>query len=117
MTMNIEEIREFCLSLKGTTEHFPFDEVTLVFKVSNKMYLLTNLDGPLSINVKCNPDQAIMLREQYSSVLPGYHMNKNHWNTVMIDGSISSSIIKNWITESYWLIIRSLPKYKQEEFV
>lgn len=113
--MNIEKLRDYCLSKKGVTESFPFDEVTLVFKVMNKMYALTNLDGELSINLKCDPERAIRLREQYSSVLPGYHMNKNHWNTVMIDGAISNKLLEEWIDHSYDLIVKSLPKKVQEE--
>jgi predicted DNA-binding protein (MmcQ/YjbR family) len=113
--MNVEELRSYCLSLKGTTESFPFDDVTLVFKLGNKIYALLSLDGPLSINLKCNPELAIELRERYSSVLPGYHMNKAHWNTVNIDSSIPNSILKEWIVNSYTLIFNSLPKYTQQE--
>jgi predicted DNA-binding protein (MmcQ/YjbR family) len=115
--MNIEDLRNFCLSLKGTTESFPFDEVTLVFKVGDKMYALVNLDGPVGINLKCDPEKAIELREQYSSVTPGYHMNKKHWNTVQIDGTISNTLIKEWITNSYNLIVSLLPKIKQIELL
>lgn len=115
--MNIEELRDFCLSLKGTSESFPFDEVTLVFKVGDKMYALTNLDGPLSINLKCEPALAIELRETYSAVLPGYHMNKNHWNTVIIDGTIPVATIKDWIINSYQLVLSSLPKTKREKII
>lgn len=114
-TMNIEEVREFCLSLKGTTEGFPFDEETLVFKVGGKMFALTNLDGPLSINLKCEPDKAIELRERFASVAPGYHMNKQHWNTVQIDGTIPSSTIKDWIVDSYNLVVGSLSKSQREQ--
>ena len=113
--MNIEELREYCISKKGVTESFPFDETTLVFKVMNKMYALTNLDGNLSINLKCDPEKAVKLREEYSSVLPGYHMNKKHWNTVMIDGSISTVLVKEWIDNSYNLVVLSLPKKLREE--
>ena len=113
--MNIEELREYCISKKGVTESFPFDKVTLVFKVMNKMYALTNLDGELSINLKCDPDKVIRLREEYSSVLPGYHMNKKHWNTVMIDGSISTVLVKEWIDSSYDLVVLSLPKKLRDE--
>ena len=113
--MNIEELREYCISKKGVTESFPFDKVTLVFKVTNKMYALTNLDGELSINLKCDPDKVIRLREEYSSVLPGYHMNKKHWNTVMIDGSISTVLVKEWIDSSYDLVVLSLPKKLRDE--
>lgn len=115
--MNIEELRDYCLSLKGSTESFPFDEVTLVFKVADKMFLLTNLDGPLSINIKCNPETAIQFREQYSSVTPGFHMNKKHWNTVMLDGTIPTPTIKEWIHQSYLLVISNLPKQKQKDLI
>jgi len=114
--MNIEDIRNYCLSKKGVTENFPFDEVTLVFKVMNKMFLLTNLDGELSINIKCNPEFAIELREKYPAVKPGYHMNKKHWNTVEMDNSIPDKLIKEWIDDSYKLIVESLPKKSKEIF-
>jgi predicted DNA-binding protein (MmcQ/YjbR family) len=113
--MNVEEIRNYCLSLNGTTESFPFDDVTLVFKVGNKMYALLSLDEPLSINLKCDPEQAIELRERYPSVRPGYHMNKAHWNTIIVDGCIADSVIQKWIDDSYALIVKSLPKYLQQD--
>jgi predicted DNA-binding protein (MmcQ/YjbR family) len=114
--MNIEEVRDFCLSLDGASEHFPFDDVTLVVKVAGKMFVLINLDGPLSVNLKCNPEKALELRDRYQSVLPGYHMSKAHWNTIMIDGSIPNETIKQWIRDSYWLVISSLPKKLQLQF-
>lgn len=113
--MNIEELREFCLSLNGATEGFPFDAETLVFKVGGKMFALTNLDGPLSINLKCDPDKAIELRERYPSVTPGYHMSKQHWNTIYVDGTIPSSTIKQWIVDSYNLVVGSLSKLQREQ--
>jgi predicted DNA-binding protein (MmcQ/YjbR family) len=112
--MNIEIVREYCLSKKGVTENFPFDEVTLVFKLMGKIFLLTNLDGEPTINVKCDPEKAIELREMYPSVIPGYHMNKKHWNTVKLDGSLSETLIKSMIDHSYDLIFKSLPKKLQE---
>jgi predicted DNA-binding protein (MmcQ/YjbR family) len=108
--MNIEDIRNYCTSKKSVTESLPFDDDTLVFKVMNKMFLLTNLSGDLTINIKCEPVKAIELREKYSSVKPGYHMNKNHWNTVEIDGFIPDKLICQWIDDSYNLIVESLPK-------
>lgn len=114
--MNIEDIRTYCLSLKQTTESFPFDETTLVFKIADKIYALLNLEQPHSINLKCNPEKALELRELYSVVTPGYHMNKKHWNTILINGSIKPNILKEWIAQSYNLTIASLPKYKQKEF-
>ena len=108
--MHVESLREYCISKPEVTESFPFDDVTLVFKVAGKMFALVNLDGELSINLKCNPTLAIELREMYSTVLPGYHMNKTHWNTVIIDGSVSDKLICDWIDHSYWLVVASLPK-------
>ena len=108
--MNIEEIREYCISKKGATEGFPFDESTLVFKVAGKIFALTDLEDELSINLKCDPEKAIDIREKYTSVLPGYHMNKRHWNTIKIDGSIPDSLIYEWIDHSYELIISKLSK-------
>jgi predicted DNA-binding protein (MmcQ/YjbR family) len=112
--MNSEDIREFCLSLKGTTESFPFDETTLVFKVFNKMYCLLNLEGDLSVNLKNDPERIIEMREEFPSVLPGYHMNKKYWNTVLVDGSIPGNTIKKWIAESYGEIVKNLPVMKQQ---
>ena len=108
--MNIEELREYCLSKKGVTESFPFDETTLVFKVIGKMFALTDTEDEFSINLKCDPEKAIELREKYPAVQPGYHMNKKHWNTIYVDGSVSDEKLKGWIDDSYWLITNSLPK-------
>lgn len=112
--MNIETIRTYCLSKKGVEECFPFDEVTLVFKVMGKVFLLTSLERqPLSFNAKCAPEKAIELRENYSCVQPGYHMNKTHWNTITCDGSVSEKLLKQWIDDSYDLVVKSLPKKVQ----
>jgi len=109
--MNVEDIREYCLSKPFVTESTPFDEVTLVFKVAGKMFALLPLDElDLSVNLKCDPEKAIALREHYPSVKAGYHMNKNHWNTVFIDGTIEKTMILGWIDESYQLVLRSLPR-------
>jgi predicted DNA-binding protein (MmcQ/YjbR family) len=108
--MNIEELRDFCLSKKNTSESFPFGPDTLVFKVHNKMFCLTGLNEPRSINIKCEPEKAIELREQYAAVTPGYHMNKKLWNTILMDGTINNNLLKQWITDSYNLVIGSLPK-------
>lgn len=113
--MNIEELREYCLSLKGVSEDFPFDETTLVFKVAGKMFCLTDLEGELSINVKNNPEKNIELREEYPAIKPGYHMNKKHWNTILIDGSISDDMIKNLIDESYDLVVMGLTRKQQQD--
>lgn len=102
--MDIESLREYCLSLPDVSEGFPFDETTLVFKVKGKMFLLTDLEGPLTMNVKCDPEKAVELREEYSCVIPGWHMNKKHWNTVQIDGSVSDNLLIEWINDSYNLV-------------
>lgn len=114
--MNIETLREYCLAKKSVTEEFPFGEETLVFKVAGKMFLLTSLTAnPLQFNVKCDPAKAEELREQYASVQPGYHMNKKHWNTVIVDGSISAELLRKMIDDSYDLVVASLPsKIKQQ---
>jgi predicted DNA-binding protein (MmcQ/YjbR family) len=99
--MNIESLREYCLSKKNTTESFPFGDDTLVFKIDGKIFALVNLNGDLSINLKCEPSFAIELRERYPSVIPGYHMNKKHWNTIQLDGSVPDKEIFAWIDHSY----------------
>lgn len=114
--MTSEDIRAYCLNKLAVTEGFPFDNETLVFKVGGKMFLLLSLDAsPTSFNVKCNPDEAIELREKYSCVLPGYHMNKQHWNTIVCNGCAPKKEILKWIDNSYLLIFNSLPKTLQAE--
>jgi predicted DNA-binding protein (MmcQ/YjbR family) len=113
--LNIESLRSYCLLKKGTTEEFPFDENTLVFKVMGKMYALANVEQFNSVNLKCDPERAIQLREQYPAVLPGYHMNKKHWNTILADGSIPDRTIQQWIDHSYELVVNSLPKKIREQ--
>jgi len=114
--MDIEQIREYCLNKKGTLEDFPFDEETLVFKVMGKMYALIPLERiPLQINLKCKPDLVIELRERYGAVQPAYHMNKNHWNTVLIDGSLRKDLIFEWIDLSYDLVVEGLKKSEREK--
>jgi len=109
--MNIEQLQEYCLQKPGVEESFPFGPDTLVFKVGGKLFLLAGLDSePLQFNVKCDPEKAVELREEYACVLPGYHMNKKHWNTIIIDGSVPTRLIKEWIDHSYQLIVSSLPK-------
>jgi predicted DNA-binding protein (MmcQ/YjbR family) len=112
--MNIEELRDYCLSLPATSEDRPFDETSLVFKVGKKMFVLTDLEGPLRINLKCNPEKAIELREQYPAVRPGFHMNKKHWNTIEVDGSISEVKLKQWMRESYDLVVKGMTKKEKE---
>lgn len=114
--MNIELLREYCLSKKGVEETLPFGPDTLVYKVGGKVFLLTGLDeAELRFNVKCDPDKAVELRENFACVLPGYHMNKKHWNTIVVDGSVSISQLKEWIDHSYQLVVNSLPKKTREE--
>ena len=102
--MDIESLRDHCIGLKGVEECFPFGDDTLVFKAGGKIFALVNLDGDLSINLKCDPALALELRERHSSVIPGYHMNKKHWNTVYIDGTITDKDIFSWIDHSYELV-------------
>lgn len=113
--MNIEEIREYCVSKAGVTEEFPFDDVTLVFKVMGKMFALTNLDGEWSLALKCDPQRAIDLREQFPAIQPGYHMSKVHWNTVMMDGSLPQMLVLELIDHSYQLVVDKLPRKLKEE--
>ena len=115
--MNIEALREYCLSKQGVEETLPFGPDTLVYKVAGKVFLLTGLDEEtLKFNVKCDPEKAVELREQYSCVTPGFHMNKKHWNTIIVDGSVPSRLLKEWIDHSYDLVLESLPKKIKEQF-
>lgn len=102
--MNVENLREYCISKKKVTESFPFGDDTLVFKTEGRIFALINLEGDLSINLKCTPSLAIELRERYSSVIPGYHMNKKHWNTIYLNGSIPDKEVFSWIDHSYDLV-------------
>ncbi len=102
--MDIESLHEYCIKKKGVTESFPFGEDTLVFKVNGKIFALVNLEGDLSINLKCEPARALEIRERYASVTPGYHMNKKHWNTINFDGTIPDKEVFSWIDHSYDLI-------------
>lgn len=113
--MNIEEYRDYCLSFVGTSEGLPFDEKTLVFYVLGKMFALTDVDQFESINLKCNPEEAIILREIHSAVIPGYHMNKKHWNTIKMDDSIPDELVKKWIKNSYDLVVEKLTKKEKLE--
>ena len=117
--MNIEQLRDYCLSKKGVTEAFPFDETTLVFKVSGKMFALTSLkvweEGTPSINLKCDPDYAQELRATYESIQPGYHMNKKHWNTVQLNQeALNPNFIIKLINHSYDAVVKSLPQKVRE---
>ena len=109
--MNVEEIRTYTLSQGSVEEGFPFGEQTLVFKVNGKIFLLLSLTSqPLQFNAKCDPEKAIELREQYSCIIPGYHMNKKHWNTIIIDNTLSNKQLKELISHSYDLVYK--PKKK-----
>lgn len=114
--MNAEIIREYCLKKKEVTEGFPFNETALVFKVCGKMFALLDLEASLRISLKCNPEKAIELRERYSSVIPGYHFNKKHWNTIYIDGSVNEKLLFEWIDHSYNLVVSKLPKQDRLRF-
>ncbi len=113
--MNIEELREYCLSLKNAEEAMPFGPDILLFKIGGKIFLLVGLDNnPLQFNVKCDPEKAVELRERYDCVIPGYHMSKKHWNTIIINGVIPEKLIRQWITDSYNLVISGLSKAEQK---
>jgi predicted DNA-binding protein (MmcQ/YjbR family) len=113
--MNIEEIRTYCLSKRGVTEEFPFDESTLVYKVMGRMFLLTDLESELWINLKCDPSKAVELRDRYACVRPGFHMNKKHWNTVHVDGSVHNRLIREWIDHSYEMVVEKLTEKQKEQ--
>ncbi|TYP99425.1 putative DNA-binding protein (MmcQ/YjbR family) [Tenacibaculum adriaticum] len=117
--MHIEQLREYCLNKKGVTEHFPFDEVTLVFKVMGKIFILIGLDhweqGEARVNLKCDPDWAEELRGEYESINPGFHMNKKHWNTVTLNADVSDVFAFELIDHSYDLIVKGLTKKLREE--
>lgn len=113
--MNIESYREFCLALPHVEEGFPFDKDTLVFKVGGKMFALVDVEKFESINLKCDPEKALELRERYQAVGPGYHMNKKHWNTVMVNEDVSDELIRDWTKDSYSLVARGLPAKVRKE--
>ena len=108
--MNIEILREHCLSKPATEECFPFDEDTLVFKVMGKMFALTSLREPTTVNLKCEPEYAVELREQHTEIIPGFHMNKNLWNTVSFEGNLDDRFIVSLIDHSYDQVVAKLPK-------
>ncbi|MCH8904626.1 MAG: MmcQ/YjbR family DNA-binding protein [Bacteroidetes bacterium] len=113
--MNIEEFRDFCLAKEGTDEGMPFDDQVLVLKVAGKMFALTNIDNFESINLKCDPVLALELRENYSEVRPGWHMNKKHWNTVSLQGKLSDEQVYEWIDHSYEMVVQSLNGQEREK--
>lgn len=108
--MDLEAIREYCLKKPMVTESLPFDEDTPVYKVGGKIFLLAVLEPPFKVNVKCDPEWAVELRERYPAITPGYHMNKVHWNTIHLDGTIPSQLMREMIDHSYQLIVNGLPK-------
>lgn len=117
--MNIEELRTFCLSVKGASESLPFDDSILVFKVMDKIFALTSLEprnDNFGVNLKCNPEKAIILREQYRGITPGWHMNKKHWNTVLLEADIPDNKIKELILHSVDEVVKKLPRKLQEEY-
>jgi predicted DNA-binding protein (MmcQ/YjbR family) len=113
--MDIEEVRAYCLLKKGAEESFPFDDTTLVIKVGGKIFILLNLENDFSMNLKCDPERAIGLRESNPAITPGYHMSKKHWNTVIPDGSVSKKLLFEMIDHSYDLVFRSLPAKVRSE--
>lgn len=114
--MDILDYRNYCLSYTGATEDLPFDENTLCFKVMGKIFTICDIDDFESINLKCDPAKAVELREQYPGiVVPGYHMNKKHWNTVSMQHNLPEDLIKEWITDSYNLVVAGLPKKDREK--
>lgn len=117
--MHIEQLRNYCITKKGVTEHFPFDDVTLVFKVMNKIFALSGLDnwekGEPKINLKCDPERSLELRNEYESINPGWHSNKKHWNTVILNNDVSDEFVFKLIDHSYDLIVKGLPKKLREE--
>lgn len=108
--MNLELFRNYCLQKEGVSEEFPFGPDTLVYKVMGKIFALTDLVLFETVNLKCDPGKAVELRERYDSVQPGYHMNKRHWNTVALDGSLPDPLILSWVDDSYNLVVASLPQ-------
>lgn len=111
--MDVETARNLCLEKPGSTESLPFDEETLVFKVKGKMFALLSLSGDLMLNLKCDPEKALELREQHEDITPGYHMNKTHWNTLFLGGNIPESIIRELIAHSYNLVSENVKSRKK----
>jgi len=112
--MEAETIRGYCLKMKEVTESFPFGEDTLVFKVMGKIFALMSLEER-TLNLKCDPEKAIALREEFSEVIPGYHMNKTHWNTIDLTGTVPEKRIREWIKDSYWLVSEGLSLKDRKE--
>ncbi len=115
--MTFEAFVEYCLGKKSVTDTFPFGPDVLVFKVKGKMFALADVELFESINLKCDPERSIDLRERYPGITPGYHMNKTHWNTVLTDGSVPDKLLYELIDHSYYLIVKSLPKKDQSGLI
>ncbi|MBI3235216.1 MAG: MmcQ/YjbR family DNA-binding protein [Bacteroidetes bacterium] len=115
--MNIEQLRDFCIAKKSVTEEFPFDSETLVFKVKGKAFVLANIENFESLNVKCDPEKAIELREEHDAIIPGFHMNKKHWNTIKVDGTLSDKFIFEQVNHSYEQVVKGLPLKIQKELL
>jgi predicted DNA-binding protein (MmcQ/YjbR family) len=113
--MNFEDFREYCLRKPFVTEGFPFDQSTLVFKVGGKIFLLTDIDSFVSINLKCDPENCIELRERYQGIIPGFHMNKKHWNTVLLNSDVDQKLFLELLDDSYQLVFNSLSKKIRNE--
>jgi predicted DNA-binding protein (MmcQ/YjbR family) len=113
--MNIELLREHCISKPAVTEEFPFDNDTLVFKVAGKMFALTSLSAPVSVNLKCDPEKVEELRQTYEAINPGFHMNKTHWNTVQFNEDVNDTLLLKMVDESYHLVVKGLPKKVREQ--
>ena len=114
--MNIEQFREFCLGKNGVTEDFPFDDVTLCVRVAGKIFAITGLDSErFQVNLKCDPDQTVELREQYPEVQPGWHMNKKHWNTVDFEGALDEGMLRSLIDHSYEQVVKTLKKSERTQ--
>ncbi len=107
---DLEYWRSRCLAKVGSVEETPFGPETLVYKVGGKMFALMGVEPPLSINLKCDPQEAMILRDTFAEVIPGYHMNKKHWNTVALDTQLDQNLILGWIDDSYDLVVKGLPK-------
>lgn len=114
--MDIERLRDFCLSLPLVTECFPFDEDTLVFKVEGRMFLFTGLEHPeLLFNVKCDPEYALELRDRYAEVTPGFHCNKKYWNTVHVTPTLQDDVVRGWVLHSYTEVVKKLNRAQREK--
>ncbi|WP_109831604.1 MmcQ/YjbR family DNA-binding protein [Reichenbachiella versicolor] len=115
--MNIEEFRDYCLSKPAVSESFPFDEKALTFKVLSKMFAITDVDLFESVNLKCDPERALELRDQYHAVSPGYHMNKKHWNTILNNSDLPDDLMYELIDHSYELVVKGMKKSEREELL